>query len=505
MEVTVKRDGLFVSASRSINPPAAVEKKRQLGWTRFVRETKMDPTTGEQRMNEAQRSASQNSDAIPVSPAKQQADAPVQPAPVQTPAAPVQPAAAQPPPVPPPIAQPAPPQAPPVQTTARVEEIIKQLPQFRDAATAMQEIILANLVMIGEVPAPTGEEGSRVEMILQRLSECGLQNCSSDEQGNGYGVLLGEQGTQNILISAHADTFVSDVVDQTIEVGKERVVGPFVGDNCLALAAMVSLPTLFDRLQIRLKSNLLLIATAKALGRGNLEGLKYFLANSAMPVHAGICLEGVQLGRLNYSCLGMFRGDIVCRLPDDYNWAQYGASGAIIPMNDVISRINKIPLPRRPLTSIVMGSIEGGITYHNIARQVTLRFEVRCEESELLKQIRQQIDNIVAEVSAQSGVRMKLDIFAEREPGGIDISHPMVQSARAIISALALEPMLYPTTSALAAFIDRKIPAITVGVATGERKGELDEIDESVLIAPIFTGMAQLAGVILAMDQGGAP
>jgi acetylornithine deacetylase/succinyl-diaminopimelate desuccinylase-like protein len=200
----------------------------------------------------------------------------------------------------------------------------------------------------------------------------------------------------------------------------------------------------------------------------------------------------------------MLRGDIVCRLPDDYNWAQFGASGAIIPINDVISRINKIALPRRPLTSIVMGSIEGGITYHNIARQVTLRFEVRCEESDLLKQIRQQIENIVAEVSAQSGVKVKLDIFAEREPGGIDISHPMVQNARAIITALGLEPMLYPTTSALAAFIERKIPAVTLGLAVGERKGELDEIDESVSIAPIFTGMAQLAGVILAMDQGGA-
>ena len=385
-----------------------------------------------------------------------------------------------------------------------IEHIIDELPRIREVAAGMQEIILANLVMIGEVPAPTGEEGKRVEMILQRLSECGLQNCSSDEKGNGYGVLLGEQGAQNILISAHADTFVSDVVDQTIEVGQDRLVGPFVGDNCLALAAMVSLPTLFERLQIRLKSNLLFIATVKALGRGNLEGLKYFLANSSLPIHAGLCLEGVQLRRLNYSCLGMLRGDIVCRLPDDYNWAQFGASGAIIPMNDVISRINKIALPRRPLTSIVMGSIEGGITYHNIARQVTLRFEVRCEESDLLKQIRQQIENIVAEVSAQSGIKVKLDIFAEREPGGIDISHPMVQNARTIITALGLEPMLYPTTSALAAFIDRKIPAITLGIATGERKGDLDEIDESVSIAPIFTGMAQLAGVILAMDQGGA-
>lgn len=390
----------------------------------------------------------------------------------------------------------------PVQAASeRVEAIVKGLPRVREIAAGMQEIILANLVMIGEVPAPTGEEQRRVETILQRLSACGLQNCSSDEKGNGYGVLFGEQGARNILVSAHADTFVSDVVDQTIEIGQDRVVGPFVGDNCLALAAMVSLPTLFEKLQVRPKSNVILMAAAKSLGRGNLEGLKYFLSNSYLPIHAGLCLEGVQLGRLNYSCLGMFRGEIECCLPEDYKWAQFGSTGAIISMNDVISRINKIPLPRRPLTSIVMGSIEGGITYHNIARQVTLRFEVRCEESELLKQIRQQIENITADVAAQSGMKVRLDIFSERGPGGIDIAHPLVQNSRAVISALGLEPTLYPTTSALSAFIDRKIPAVTLGIATGERKSDLDEIDESVAIAPIFSGMAQLAAVVLCADE----
>ena len=212
-----------------------------------------------------------------------------------------------------------------------MDRIVESLPRLRELAAGMQEIILANLVMIGEVPAPTWEEEKRIEVILQRLNECGLQNCSTDEKGNGFGVLFGEQAKQNILISAHADTFVSDVVDQTIEVGKDRLVGPFVGDNSLALAAMVSLPALLDRLQVRLKSNLILMAAVKSLGRGNLEGLKYFLANTSMPIHSGICLEGVQLSRLNYSCLGMFRGEIECRLPEDYNWAQFGASGAIIP------------------------------------------------------------------------------------------------------------------------------------------------------------------------------
>ena len=392
----------------------------------------------------------------------------------------------------------------PAKPVGNIEALLARLPDIRTAVAGMKDIVLANLVMIGEIPAPTGDEGARVQLILQRLSEAGLQNCSSDETGNGYGVLFGETGVRNLLITGHVDTFVSDVVDQTVELASDRIVGPFVGDNSLALAAMVSLPVLFDRLQIRLKSNIIFHAAAKAFGRGNLEGLRYFLTNSALPIHAGLCLEGVQLGRLNYACLGVLRGEIVCRLPDDYKWAQYGATGAIIPLNDVITRINKIALPRRPLTTMVLGSVEGGIAYYNIARQAILRFEVRGEDSGLLKQIRQQIKDIAAEVAAQSGVKVTFEVVAEREPGGIDIAHPLVQDGRAILGALGREPMLYPTTSALSAFVDRKIPAVTLGVALGERRGELDEIDEAVPIASLLTGVAQLAGMVMALDQRAA-
>ncbi|MCU0248348.1 MAG: peptidase dimerization domain-containing protein, partial [Bryobacter sp.] len=290
---------------------------------------------------------------------------------------------------------------------AGIEAVLARLPEIRAAVAGMQDILLANLVMIGEIPAPTGEEGARVQMILERLSEAGLQNCSGDEQGNGYGVLFGERGASNLLVSAHADTFVAEAQDQTVEVGPEQIVGPFVGDNSLALAAMVSLPVLLERLQVRLKSNVVLHAAAKAFGRGNLAGLKHFLDHSTLPIHAGLCLEGVQLGRLNYTGLGVLRGEIECRLPDDYQWAHYGATGAIIPLNDVITRLNKIALPRRPRTSLVLGSIEGGIAYYNIARQATLRFEVRGEDSGLLKQIRRQIEDIVADVAAQAGVKVR--------------------------------------------------------------------------------------------------
>jgi len=147
--------------------------------------------------------------------------------------------------------------------------------------------------------------------------------------------------------------------------------------------------------------------------------------------------------------------------------------------------------------------VKGGIAYNNIARETVLSFEARCESLDILNQIKQQITDIITEVGARSGVKITLDVIAQREPGGLDISHLLVRKATAILTTLGLQPMLYSTTSQLSAIRDAKIPGLTVGLTTGERRYELDEIDESVNIAPLSLGLAQVVGILQAIDEGG--
>ena len=67
------------------------------------------------------------------------------------------------------------------------------------------------------------------------------------------------------------------------------------------------------------------------------------------------------------------------------------------------------------------------------------------------------------------------------------------------MQTLGVEHRTSPSTSELSEFIDREIPAVTVGITTGER---LAEKGEMIYIEPISTGMAQLLGMILAIDGG---
>ena len=50
-----------------------------------------------------------------------------------------------------------------------LKEILKALPRFHNELLELNEILLANLIMIGEIPAPTFQEEQRIEFLKNRL------------------------------------------------------------------------------------------------------------------------------------------------------------------------------------------------------------------------------------------------------------------------------------------------------------------------------------------------
>ncbi len=380
-----------------------------------------------------------------------------------------------------------------------LDAIIKEMPENVKKIEGMREILLANLAMLGEIPAPTFKEELRIKLLLDRFTELGLSKTSVDEAGNGVAVIEGSGGEKNLMLVAHADTIVPDTVNHTYTITPEEVIGPGVGDNSLGLAVLASLPYLLEKIDYKPVNNIILMAGTKSLGRGNLEGLRFFLENSKLPVNYGVCVEGVRLGRLSHTSIGMLRGDITCRIPEAYDWSRFGSSSAILTLNEVINKINDIRLPKRPKSSVIMGSIEGGNSYNTITTYARLKFEIRSESAELTREIADRIEEITTEVTSGHSETVELDIFARRDPGGIPFSHPLVRSTRRIIESLGVEPRLAPSTSELAAFIDKGIPAVTLGITDGVRAGD-DK--ESIYIEPVYKGLAQLIATIKAIDGG---
>jgi len=366
----------------------------------------------------------------------------------------------------------------------------------------MRELILSNLVMMGEIPSPTFEEERRVRFLSDRFTECQLDKVQTDEAGNVCAMLPGSEGKTNLLVCAHLDTVFTTGVDHHLNVSSSRVYGPGAADNGLGAAVMASLPTLFENLGVQLRSNLILLGSVRSLGRGNLEGIRFFLDNYRGKLDAAVCVEGSQMGRLSFSSHGMVRGEITCGVPLDGEESTIGqpsgGGGAISVLNDVLTEIFRIESPRKPKTSILIGSVSAGNAYNTLPTQAHLRFEIRSEEAEQVQRILTRFEEIVDTIHHTSGIEVRMKLVAERPPASIGFHHPLVKTTRSIMKSLEIEPVLSPSTGELSALLHKGIPGVTLGITHAEHR---NEFNESLLISKIPTGVAQILGTLIAIDS----
>ena len=377
--------------------------------------------------------------------------------------------------------------------------ITQALPEHRKALQPVREILLANALMIGEIPSPTEAEQERITFLSNRFTEDGLQNISIDQAGNCTAILPGSVGKKNILVCAHADTVFNQSIDHAMSVGPNYIKGPGIGDNSLGLAAVATLPEITKRLNINLEDNLILMGCSRSLGRGNLAGMRFFLEHNQLPIRAGVCIEGIELGRLSYASIGMLRGEINLQVPTKYDWTKFGASGAVAILTKVVQRIMEIPIPMGPRTKILLGSINSGTSFGTQPTTAKLRFEIRSEQAGMVAELREQINDIIDEIAHGSDTQIELSVIAQRKIGGLPYKHPMVKSMRAILNALELNPRVEPSVGELSALNNNGIPSVTLGLTRGTHKNELHE---SIEIDPIFAGLAQLVALLQAIDGG---
>ncbi|GHC58599.1 M20/M25/M40 family metallo-hydrolase [Roseibacillus persicicus] len=368
---------------------------------------------------------------------------------------------------------------------------------FLELLQAHQELVLANALLLGEFPSPSGGEEDRIKFLAERFST--LQDVSIDEQGNLQAIIPGKNPNFNVLIAAHADTLLTNKADQrlTINVGPESITGPGMADNTIGLATLATIPDLFEKLGIQPEANIILLAHTKSQNSHDLAGLRFFLENFKRPIHAGLVLEGITLGRLNHSCLGMVQADVICRVHQEPGTRWEAAENAMIIMHRIIRRILEIPIPQEPRTSVILGSLRAGKTFNRPPELARLKLEIRSEEPGKAREIRYQISDILDEISSETASDCSITFPALRKPGGIPFNHPLVAAAREVQEELGLKTTTGPSYSDLSILIEHEIPALTIGLTTATN---LNESDETVALPPLLTGLAQVFGILQSVD-----
>jgi acetylornithine deacetylase/succinyl-diaminopimelate desuccinylase-like protein len=365
---------------------------------------------------------------------------------------------------------------------------------------SMMDIIIANIVLIGQIPAPTFKEQERAKLFLDRLSEFHVGECTSDGYNNPIGIIRGRSRDKPpIFVVAHLDTPFSADVDHNFTIQRGTISGAGLLDNSLGVGVLASLPSILHRLDLQFESDIVLAAVLQSIGKGNLRGIRHLLKTWSTPIRGAVCIESGEIGRLNYYSDGMMRCEISCKNDGSDKRVPHCVPNAILVLNDVINQILELRLPSKPRTEINIGTIAGGLKHGQIPSTATMGLEIRSDSGVMVGSLYTDIRDIVMGVGHEHGVQLQTKTISNVRAARLKHNHPLVKRAASIIKRLGIQPNIDASESELSIFLSHNIPALTLGITHGQG---YQQRDAKIEIEPMFKGIAQIIGVLEAIDSG---
>jgi tripeptide aminopeptidase len=341
------------------------------------------------------------------------------------------------------------------------------------------ETVLADAQRICAVPAPTFAEGPRGELVGELFAQAGLTP-EQDAVGNVLCSVAGEGPPA--VFAAHLDTVFGP--EQPIEIVRAdgRIAAPGIGDNSLAVAALVALARRLAASPAR--RPVVLAATVGEEGLGDLRGAKHLV--ETIDCRCFVAMEGMSLDAIEVGGIGSQRFRATYVGPGGHSWSDRGTPSAVHGLMTRAAELVAIAL--EPDVSLNVGRVHGGTSINTIAGRATLELDVRARDPARLSALAARADALLRR--APEGLEAMVECVGRRPAGAIAPDDPLLGAARRARSAAGLEPAeeSFSSTDANAAY-GRGIPAITVGISTGAHAHRPDEyIDE----APTAAGLRAL-------------
>ena len=376
----------------------------------------------------------------------------------------------------------------------------ERIEAVRAAAHAVTPDVLDLTALISAVPSPTGEETAKSLLVERLFATAGLA-AERDAIGDVVGVIPGQlgsrPGTPRLLIAAHIDTVFPIATPLEVKRSADRLSGPGVGDNSVAVAAAIKLADLLRVAGEVPAVDVLVTGNVGEEGLGNLRGIREVLAFRS-DIGAVVALEGHNLGRVTHVAVGSRRFRITVKGPGGHSWGDFGRPNAIHGLSRLIAELDAIPLPRSPKTTLNVGMISGGVSVNTIAPEATCLLDLRSIDESALRRLSDRVTRLVERSNRGDAIVYAAESIGERPAGVVSADSPIVQIAAGTLSALGLEPSFDASSTDANVAIAAGIPAVCIGLTTG---GNVHRSDEFIDLEPVSKGVTQLALLTLALAE----
>ncbi len=376
-----------------------------------------------------------------------------------------------------------------IQTLSSQPEIQRLLANW----PTLRESILEEACQLQSIPAPTFHEQARAEAVAVRFREIGLEEVHSDEIGNVYARTPGRMIGPSVMVSAHLDTVFPHETDLALHEKPEanRWVGPGLGDNALGLAAMIQLAEALKREGVQPASSIEWVATVGEEGMGNLRGIRAACERLEDQVGITIILEGIGLGRIYHSGLGVRRLQIAVHGAGGHSWLNADRPSAIHHLVQIASGIvQEVIPPQNPRSSLNIGVISGGTSVNTRAAEATCLIDLRSLHADALASMERSLRQVVSRFQNAPHLSVETEVVGDRPSAALPSHHPLIQAASAVLESLKVGSASREVGSTDANIpLSLGIPSVCIGITTG---GGAHTTQEYIDCDPIPTGMRQL-------------
>ena len=363
----------------------------------------------------------------------------------------------------------------------------------------MSRAVLTRTEQLAAVPAPTGEEAARAEIVRAWWTQDGWDEVQIDAAGNVWAqVVAGDRPA--VLLGAHLDTVFGREIPHGARRDGDRLLGPSVADDSVGVAALSAVGSLLRAPGPRAGLGpVWILATVGEEGLGNLVGIRHALAFPPDPVGAFLAVEGNYLGRVSTIGVGSIRRRVHVSGKGGHAWEAADAPSAVHAVAQIVVAMHELGARGFPpaRTSVNVGRIGGGEAVNARAREAWFDLEVRSDDPATLAILEQGADGAIQRNAAGLGVR--IDDLGGRPAGSIDTQHQLARAAAGALVRAGITPSFAPTSTDANAAHEAGIPAVAVGVTTG---GGEHSPDEWIDVAPISAGLEILAATVTGYREG---
>jgi tripeptide aminopeptidase len=284
------------------------------------------------------------------------------------------------------------------------------------------------------------------------------------------------------MLTAHVDTVFPMEVAHTVRRTADKLVGPGVGDNAVAVASIINVVE--NLLRSRALSPGAVAFTVGEEGLGNLLGAT--AACQEVQPEAVIAVEGHGLDRVFVDALGSCRARVAIHGPGGHSWTDRGRPSAVHEMIELASRALGMAAPD---CSVNIGLISGGIAVNSIAEDAQLVLEVRSLEQSSLD----EFERALAKLDVAEPLSVSVEIVGRRPGGRLPRGSDLLRVVQRVRRDLGLPHTEDAASTDANAALAQGIPALGMGIAVG---GAAHSVNEYIDIESINQGNRLLEGVI---------